>query len=128
VVAVFLGRRYECQRCGAVMTVVPCEVLPRILFGASAIALAIALYALGGQSAREVRAAVSPWRAEGATGWKSLHRWISRASALWRCVREPPDGWSTRQRAERVAATLAAHARPRPLSEDAAFLGAAHAR
>jgi len=123
-------RRYECQHCGAVMTVAPREVLGRKHYAATAIGLAIGLYGVAGRCARAVRQAVSPWRVvgAGATGWRSLQRWISTASSIWRCVRRSPSTWSTRQRAERIATTLAAHAAGQPPLLEAIFLGAVHAR
>lgn len=123
-------RRYRCQECGAVMTVVPREVVARMLFSAPAVALALALYGLLGQSAREVRAAVSPWHEVGtpAGGWKTLRRWIARAPVLWTCIRAAPAAASTRARAERAATTLAGHAGAHTSLVHGAFAGAAHAR
>lgn len=123
-------RRYECQECDAVMTVVPREVLPRMLFTASAIALALALYGLKGRSARAIRAEVSPLREVGTPegGWKSLHRWIKRAPALWACIRATATDASARVRAERAATTLAAHAAAGESLTHAAFAGAVRAR
>lgn len=123
------ARRYECQACGAVMMVVPCEILPRMLFAAPAIALALALYGLEGRSARAVRAAVSPLREVGTPegGWKTLYRWIAQAPGLWACIRPATSEASTRMRAERAATTLAAHGAGESLVH-AAFAGAVHAR
>ena len=111
------------------MTVVPREVIAHMLFAAPAIALALALHGAAGKSAREVRAEVSPWREVGtpASGWKALRRWIARAPSLWSCIRPAPAEWSSRQRAERAATTLAAHAGGESLAH-AAFAGALHAR
>lgn len=55
------ARRFECQRCGACMLVVPKEILPRRLYTASAIALALAVWALLGASEASSRARVSPF-------------------------------------------------------------------
>lgn len=52
------ARRYECQRCGACMLVVPREILPRRLYTASAIGLALALWALLGATEAVVRARI----------------------------------------------------------------------
>jgi ferredoxin len=41
-------RRFECQQCGACMLVVPRELLPRRLYTACAIGLALAVWALMG--------------------------------------------------------------------------------
>lgn len=123
------ARRYECQECGAVMMVVPREILPRMLFAASAIAMALALYGIERRSTRAIRAEVSPLREVGTPegGWKSLHRWIARAPALWTCIRATASGASARMRAERAATTLAAHAAGESLVH-AAFAGAVRAR
>lgn len=123
-------RRYECQACSAVMTVVPSDVIPGLLYTASAIALALALYAVGGQLMCEVRKRVSPFRIVGydATGWPSLRRWIARAASLWPSSRQAPESFGQRQQAERVVSTLAAHASSCSPIEHAAFVGAALAR
>lgn len=105
-------RRFECQRCGAVMTVVPREVLHGVLYAASAIGLALLLYGLDKRSARAVRARVSIFPALDAStpGWPTLRRWIARAESLWRLERTSLPHASTRQRAERAAMQLVAHA------------------
>ena len=106
-------RRYLCRRCGAVVQVVPRGVLRARLFSASAIALALGLWALHAQPAREVRRRVSPWSTVGSTaasGWASLRRWVRQSPRLFPGVRASPDGWTARQKAERIAATLAAEA------------------
>jgi len=77
-------RRYRCTRCSAVLVVVPRGVLPRLRYGAVAIALALALWSVEGLPAAEVRSRVSPFRVVGhdaRRGWRSLRRW-ARAS-LW---------------------------------------------
>jgi len=107
----FQARRYRCRRCGAVLQVVPRGVLRAQLFSASAIGLALALWALHRLSAREVRRRVSPWSVVGSTaaaGWASLRRWVRQAPQLFPGVRPCPDHWTDRQRAERIATTLAA--------------------
>lgn len=107
------GRRYRCRCCGAVLLVVPRGVLPRCLFSASAIALALALWALHKVPARRVRQVVSPWARVGAaaaSGWASLRRWVRQAPRLFSGVRPCPDGWTARQRAERIVTTLSARA------------------
>jgi len=126
-----LGRRYRCQRCLAVLLVVPRGMLRSRLFSASAIALALALWALHRLSAREVRRRVSPWGVVGdtaAAGWASLRRWVRQAPRLFPGVRPCPDHWTYRQRAERIATTLAASA---PATDDLlierVFSGAAQA-
>lgn len=111
-VGVVNARRFQCQRCGAVMTVVPREILHGVLYAASAIGLALFLYGVERQSARAVRASVSTFPALDAStpGWPALRRWILRASSLWRLDRAPPPNASMRQRAERAAMELVTHA------------------
>ena len=53
------ARRYECQRCGACMVVVPREILARRLYTACAIGLALAMWALLGATEAAVRSRVS---------------------------------------------------------------------
>jgi hypothetical protein len=79
---------------------------------ASAIALALALWSTGGQSAAEVRRQVSPDVVIGATaaaGWAGLRRWAQavRRSTLFSCVRACPSDWPLRKVAERTTHTLA---------------------
>lgn len=129
---VIFVRRYECQRCGAVMTVGPREMVTRRLFSGSAIALALALFGIVGLCAKAVRAQVSPWAVVGATsasGWCTLLRWAEavREGRLFPSVRAVPPDWSARQVAARAATTLATLA---PLGQGPpdlaarAFLGA----
>jgi len=123
-----LARRYLCRRCGAVVQVVPRGVLRCRLFSASAIGLALALWALWRLPAAEVRRRVSPWRKVGASaapGWASLRRWVQQVRQLFGEVRPSPTQWTARHRAERIATTLAARA---PTGSDllaCAFAGAA---
>ncbi len=127
-----LVRRYRCQRCGAVLLVVPRGVLRSRLFSVSAIALALALWALHRLSAREVRRRVSPWSIVGDTaagGWASLRRWVRQAPQLFPGVRPCPDDWTDRQRAERIVTTLAALAPSADGSlTERVFVGAAQGR
>lgn len=126
-----LVRRFACQGCGAVITVVPRSILPRRLYSAGAIGLALALWGVAGMVPAEVRARVSPFTVVGATaaaGWASLRRWSRavRAGRLFPVVRALPEGASLRQVAARAATTLAAFA-PGPGGlgiESAAFIGA----
>ena len=50
-----LLRRYRCRSCGAVVVVGPRGMAPGRLYGAGAIALALALWGCGGRPARQVR-------------------------------------------------------------------------
>ncbi len=128
-----VGRRYECQDCGAVILVVPRAILRRCLYSAAAIALALAVWSIEEQTPAEVRARVSPWRIVGpaaVAAWASLRRWAKavRDGRLFPIIRELPTGATLRQVAARAATTLAALA---PSSADGlplgtrAFLGAA---
>jgi len=110
-------RRYECQHCGAVITVVPRDVEPRRHYSRPAIALALARFGLLGESPAAVRRAVSPWRVVGAAAagmWITLGRWIVavRRGTLLRQTRASPLGATARQIAERAAQGAAAHAPP----------------
>jgi len=130
-----ITRRYRCQICRVVVTVVPAEVLPSRLYSASAIAMAMALFGVARRGARAVRALISPWRIVGAatTGWATLRRWVHavREQRLWRCVRPGPSTWTDHSVAARAATTVAACAPPSAASlsiATAVFTGAAHAR
>jgi hypothetical protein len=128
----FEGRRYECQRCGAVMMVVPCETLTRRRYSGPAIAWALALFGVALLSPISIHELVSPWRTWNST-WAQLLRWTRAAAGgeLFSCVRPVPPDWSARKVAERVATTVAAYALPSPeppAVDVLAFLGAALAR
>jgi transposase len=102
-------RRYECQRCGAVMTVVPAEVLARRQYSASTIALALHLWLTMGLSDRVVRDQVCAWRRRGrsARGWAQLYRWARQAASLFALPRPAPLG-SLSATARHVLTTLRA--------------------
>ena len=128
-------RRYRCQGCCAVVTVLPREAAPRRHYSAPAIAWALALFGLMGLPLAEVRARTSPWSVVGAAAagaWASLRRWIEATASrrLFRRLRCPPDTRSRRHRAGQIATTVAAHAPPTvsdlPIAARA-FLGAVHA-
>lgn len=78
-------RRYECTRCGAVLTVVPCGIAPRRHYGHAAIAMALALWAIVGESVAEVRRRVCAWRvSDGSSArWPALKRWARAARAAF---------------------------------------------
>jgi hypothetical protein len=130
---VIQARRYECQRCHAVLIVVPCEIAPRRHYAATAIALALALYGALGQSHAEVRAAVS---SDGVVGvcaerrWCTLARWIDAVAerALFSALPPMSTAQCRRAIAGRAAMSIGAHAPP-SLAEGApelrAFVGAA---
>jgi hypothetical protein len=126
-----LLRRYQCQPCGAIVMVVPGGLLPRRLYSAGAVALALAFWGMAGLAPAEARRRVSPFAIVGATaaaGWASLRRWSRavRAGRLFPVVRALPAEATLRQVAARAATTLAAYAPGAGgLSiESAAFLGA----
>jgi len=126
-------RRYKCTRCRQAVTVGPSEALPRRLYTASAIALALALYGLLRLASAKVRALVSPMRTVGptsATRWLMLKRWchVVGTPALFSRARRVEGG--PRRVAAEAAASLAAHALPSPEPpplEVQAFVGAARA-
>ena len=108
VVASITVRRYRCTRCSAVLVVVPRGVLPRLRYGAVAIALALALWSVEGLPAAEVRLRVSPFGVVGhdaRRGWRSLRRW-ARGSP-WTGT-SPPG--TAQESAARTVQRLAAHA------------------
>lgn len=123
-----LARRYECQRCRACMLVVPSEVLPRRLYTACAIGLALALWALLGETEAAVRARVSPFTIVGAAAfgsWITLRRWAADAARgqLLATSRASPSNFTLRQHAERAAAGLEALAAAGLARDAAAFVG-----
>lgn len=111
--AVIEVRRYACQHCGAVLTVVPSEVEPTRWYSRPAIAWALALFGVCSVSSAAVEAGVSAWgrgAAGGEHSWVMLRRWCRavRERRLFAQTRRAPEHWSNRQLAERVATTLAA--------------------
>ena len=124
------ARRYECQRCGACMVVVPSDVLPGRLYSGPAIALALALWAVVGMTAAAVRARVSPFSIIGATaavGWTTLRRWAIDAARrrLFATSRAAPADFTARKHAERAASALRALAPSGLALADAVFVGGA---
>jgi hypothetical protein len=86
----FWARKYECQRCGAVMTVVPSEALPGRLYSAPAIALSLWLFVVEALTGASVRDRVSPWRTRLGSrrrGWAQLYRWVRDVRTLFRLSR-----------------------------------------
>ena len=107
-VAEVIVRRYRCRGCGAVVTVVPRGVAPRVRYRLAAVAWALGRW-WQGVSAAEVRREVSPFvhvGEEARRGWRSLRRWVEMlGSALGLDAFGPP-----RRRVERVLQQLAARA------------------
>jgi len=108
-------------------------VLPRRLYSASAIGLALALLALDRLPADELRRRVSPRRAApwtAAEGWASLRRWIraARQGALFAGTPKLTVAATARAAAARIAMALiaASHAAETVPRHVRAFAGAAH--
>ena len=128
------ARRYRCLPCGAVVVVLPFEVVPRRHYSASAIGFALALWGLVRETARAVRRRVSGASSLGfdATGWVTLRRWATavRGGRLFASVPAAAPSATLREVAAVAATGLAASAdsttRHLPI-EQRAFLGAAHA-
>ena len=126
-----LLRRYLCIACGAVLTVAPKAVLPKRLFTAGAIALALALWAVEGEPSPVVRERISPLKSVGHTAartWLTLRRWTRDARRIFQGVRPWPDGWPPRKVAERVATTLASLGPAGAAIPARAFVGATRTR
>lgn len=125
------ARRYECQRCGAVMIVVPASILPRRHYSASSIALALFLWLLDERSDVEVRDRVCAWRVRGrsgARGWAQLYRWARDAADLFSLPRPVRREHDVREVATSVVRMLIALAPTAIHETDAAarvFAGAA---
>jgi hypothetical protein len=132
---VLAGRRYRCVCCGAILLVVPREVLPRRHYSAAAIGFALALWGLVRATALAVRRRVSPAKEVGfnaMTGWVTLRRWakaVRQRDLLPSSLSAGPSA-TLRDVAALAATALAARADPttRHLSmAHRAFFGAAHA-
>ena len=127
-------RRYQCQHCPAVLTVVPSETVPRRHYAATAIALALALFGLCGRSHSQVRAAVSSDATVGVSAtrrWSTLSRWVDAVAArrLFPSMPAMPTEVDRCDIAARAAMAIGAHAPPSldlGAPEARAFLGAAH--
>ena len=127
------ARRYACQRCGAILLVVPAAVAPRRLFDLATIAFALARWWVEGVASRAVREEVSPLRFVGDSArraWSQLRRWGRRAVEILRPPRPVAlDGSVASGR--RVLEVVAAHGplslAGRPLPERA-FAAMAMAR
>jgi hypothetical protein len=78
VIRTILVRRYRCQRCAGITTVLPRGLCARRHYSASAIGLSLCLYGMLGLSLRETRRRVCPWRAGFETErWTTLPGWLS---------------------------------------------------
>lgn len=107
---VLLVRRYRCRGCGAIVMSMPRGMLRRMLYGAVAVGMALALWVQGAASAA-VRQRVSPWLSAGSErfhGWRPLRRWAARTAGLWQGLRL--DATQPLGRARQVVSQLAARA------------------
>jgi hypothetical protein len=85
-------RRYRCVLCGAVITVLPKGVLPRYLYSAAAMVMALLLVAnkpVGegkSDAAAYDRQGMNPrrrWTKSWPYRWRSLDRWFAMAGTWW---------------------------------------------
>lgn len=105
-------RRYQCQRCDAVVVAAPRGLLSRLRYGAVAVALALALWSSQRQPGWRVHGQVSPRPSAGNEpmhGWRSLSRWARRSSRWWP-LRAGPPGGGARESALELVRQLAARA------------------
>jgi hypothetical protein len=104
-------RKYECQACRAVMTVVPRGVLPGRQYTAPSIALALWLWVAAGVSAVAVRGRVCAWGSAGrggVRGWMQLYRWVQGAASLFALPRPISIAGTARETALRVVMMVSA--------------------
>lgn len=81
-VTILVLRRYRCVACSAVITVAPQGVARRRHYGHAAIAMALALWALFGETSAAVRSRVCAFRITlCSTDWPTLRRWARAAGA-----------------------------------------------
>jgi len=130
-----LVRRYLCARCGAVTVVAPRGLLPRRLYAAAAIGLALGLWGLQAQPSAEVQAQVARQGSRlGQRRWRTLARWAASAGTggVFSEV-QVADGTGRESRqslAARVANVLLGWVPPtcRAMPEEARYcIGGAHA-
>jgi len=128
-----LLRRYECQRCMAVLTVGPRGLLRWRRYSAQALGLALYLWAVVGLTDPAVRERTSPVDNGGLSRperWTTLRRWgrAIRDGALWPGV-SVDRRWTLRECAARVAHHLRSRGSPDSGTDEArVFHGAALAR
>lgn len=127
-------RRYLCRACKSTCTVAPWEVVAHRLYTVTAVAWALALWALVGLSLGAVRQQVSPWAIVGAStagSWRTVRAWLAavQQGRLLSRVRPSAPGLSARKAAAHVAWVVAGYALPcsaaPPLSVQS-FWGAVH--
>ena len=109
------GRRFRCLECGAVMMVVPPQVLHYRLFSSVAIAWALSLFGISRLSPARVRERISPWHQVGATAarnWQTLRRWVSSVQVGELLPVRPTRNQKPKEVAAAVASMLSAQAPP----------------
>lgn len=74
-------RRYLCTSCESILTVVPRGVAPRRHYGHAAIAMALTLWAIAGESEAEIRRRICARQisVESPARWPTLARWARAA-------------------------------------------------
>jgi hypothetical protein len=127
-----LARRYACQRCGAILLVVPTAVGPRRLFDLATIAFALARWCADGVASHTIRTEVSPLPFVGDSArraWSQLRRWARRAVEILRPPRKfaVDESVPTLGVLDAVAALAPLSVAARPLAERA-FAAMATAR
>jgi len=128
VVQTVAARRYRCRHCGGITTVLPRGLCARRHYSASAIGLSFCLYGLlrltVGQTRQRICAAQHSFEPQ---SWTTLRTWLTAVeqSRLLPRVRRSPPSFSPKQRAERIAAALCAHAAGTGSLAQQAFSGAA---
>ena len=127
-IRVIVVRRYRCRLCGGLTTVLPRGLTARRHYSASAIGLSLCLYGMRRLSMGETRQRVCTWPIGfEMERWTTLPSWLAaiEEGRLFAGVRPCPPTFTTRERAERAAATLCALALSTDLIEAQAFDGAA---
>jgi hypothetical protein len=130
-VVIVAVRRYRCQRCGGVTTVLPRGLCARRHYSASAIGLALCLFGLMEHSIGETRERVCTWQSGfDLNRWSTLRQWVAAVGAgqlLPRIIawRRWPEGISLRAGAERAAACLCSLGPGLVALAERAFAGAA---
>lgn len=124
-----LVRRYECQGCGAIITVGPRGMLPHKRYSTMAIALALWLWSVWRLTDAAVRRATCPVVETGVSRperWTTLRRWAraARDGRLWSSAATGLDG-SLRDCAKRALQCLEALADPNALTDKHRIFGAA---
>jgi hypothetical protein len=121
-------RRYRCRRCGGLTTVLPRGLTARRHYSGSAIGLSLCLYGMQRLSVGETRRRVCAWRfGFEPERWTTLSTWLAaiEEGRLFGQVRPCPPTFSTREHAERAAATLCGLALSAGTLDEQAFEGAA---